>query len=76
VDFSGKVAGLIGVVTDITKRQRAEEELRKSQERYRLLVDQILVMVFKGYPDWSVDFFDDKIEISALKRYTSRKGAK
>jgi two-component system cell cycle sensor histidine kinase/response regulator CckA len=44
------------------ERVRAEEALRESEAKYRLLVNQIPAVVFKGYQDWSIDFFDDKIE--------------
>ena len=34
----------------------------QSEEKYRLLVSKLPAVVFKGYADWAVDFFDDKIE--------------
>ncbi|MFZ5453847.1 MAG: PAS domain S-box protein [Thermodesulfobacteriota bacterium] len=57
----GEITGFIEVVKDITERKRGEAALRKSEEKYRLLVKQIPAVVFKGYADGSVDFFDDKI---------------
>jgi PAS domain S-box-containing protein len=47
---------------DISKRVQAEEALVKSEEQYRLLVNQIPAVVFKGYADGLVEFFDCKIE--------------
>jgi PAS domain S-box-containing protein len=44
------------------ERVKAEQALRESEANYRLLVNQIPAVVFKGYRDWSVDFFDRKIE--------------
>jgi len=46
----------------LDSRQRAEEALLESEEKYRLLVSKLPALVFKGYADWAVDFFDDKIE--------------
>ena len=42
---------------------QAREALRQSEEKYRLLVNQVPAVVFKGYIDWSMDFFDQKVEV-------------
>ncbi|MBM4286158.1 MAG: PAS domain S-box protein [Deltaproteobacteria bacterium] len=53
---------LDATLRDISERRRAEESLRRREQDYRRLVNAIPAVVFKGYPDWSVDFFDDKIQ--------------
>ncbi|MEW6658998.1 MAG: ATP-binding protein [Thermodesulfobacteriota bacterium] len=45
-----------------SERQQSEKELRQSEEKYRLLVNQVPAVVYKGYLDWSLDCYDDKIE--------------
>jgi PAS domain S-box-containing protein/putative nucleotidyltransferase with HDIG domain len=48
--------------------QLAKEALRRSEEKHRLLVNQVPAVVFKGYADWSMDFVDRKVE--ALTGYS------
>jgi PAS domain S-box-containing protein len=42
------------------ERRLAEAAIRQAEEQYRLLVRNLPSIVYKGYRDWSVDFFDDK----------------
>jgi len=50
------------IYEDVTEHHRAEAALRESEAKYRLLVSNIPAVVFRGYADWSVEFFDDKAE--------------
>jgi two-component system cell cycle sensor histidine kinase/response regulator CckA len=43
-------------------RNNIEEALRESEEKYKLLLKNLPSIVYKGYKDWSVEFFDKKIE--------------
>ena len=61
-DAAGQVEYVSGVFFDITARKEAEDALKESESQYRLLVNQIPAVVFKGYPDWRVDFLDRKVE--------------
>jgi len=58
----GDVSGLLCIAMDITAKKRSEKALRESERKYRLLVRNLPNIVYKGYLDGSVDFFDDKIE--------------
>jgi PAS domain S-box-containing protein len=61
-DSKGNATRMSGSIQDITKLKQAEESLRKSEEKYRLLIKTIPAVVYKGYPDWRVEFVDKKIE--------------
>jgi two-component system cell cycle sensor histidine kinase/response regulator CckA len=60
-DETGKVNGVVVVFRDQTSERRAEKELQRSNENYRLLVRNIPGVVFRGYGNGNVEFFDDKI---------------
>ena len=61
-DTDGMFNGFLCIATDITEKKRSEIALRESERNYRLLINNIPNIVFKGYPDGSIDFFDDKVE--------------
>ncbi len=53
---------LYSIIHDITERKQAEAAVRNSEKKYRLLVKNIPGIVYKGFKDWSVEFYDNKIE--------------
>jgi PAS domain S-box-containing protein len=62
-DDTGKIVRSVGMVHDITDRKQSEKMIQESEAKYRLLIDNLPNIVFKGYKDWSVYFIDDRIEL-------------
>jgi len=44
-------------------RKQLEETLHETEEQYRLLIKNLPCVVYKGFKDFSVEFFDNKIEL-------------
>lgn len=59
---TGERNGVVEFARDITQSRQTQEALRESETRYRMLVNNIPAVVFKGYGDWRVQFVDHKIE--------------
>ncbi|MCF8028284.1 MAG: PAS domain S-box protein [Desulfobacteraceae bacterium] len=45
-DSTGKIVGGIGMIEDITERKKAEEALRQSEEKYRVVVENAKEAIF------------------------------
>lgn len=75
-DPEGVLYGFLCIAMDVTEKKRSEKALAESEANYRFLIDNIPNIVFRGYADGALDFFDDKIEMmTGFKRelFDSRK---
>lgn len=54
-----EIIGFLGTVTDISRRMLAEEALRKSEQRYRAVVEDQTELICRWLPDGTLTFVND-----------------
>ena len=86
-DSSGKPIGFRGMIRDITERKRAEGELRRSEEKYRTILENIEEGYYEVDLAGNFTFFNDsmcrilgypKEELKSMndRQYTDQENAK
>jgi len=58
----GTIDGILFIALDVSEKKRSEKALRESERKYQLLMRNLPNVVYRGYLDGTIDFFDDKIE--------------
>ena len=62
-DAGGQAEYVSGLFFDHTEQKRLEEKLSQTEKEFRIIMDNIPAVLFKGGIDGSIDTFDLKIEI-------------
>src|SRR4029077_18035905 len=59
-DSNGRVVRWYALLTDIDERKRAEEALLQSERQFRLLVETIPALVWRGTPEGELDYLNER----------------
>jgi len=64
----GGITGLRGLIIDITESKRYEESLKRSEEKYRILVENQQDLICRWLPDTTITFVNDAFCLFAGKK--------
>ena len=61
LDHGGKVAGLVGLMLDITDRKKIQKTLEESEEKYRSMMESMTDAVYICGPDLTINYMNPKM---------------
>jgi PAS domain S-box-containing protein len=67
-DEKGQVAGLIGIMVDITERKKTENALKESEEKFRVLADNAPISIIVYQMDKVVYANDFAVQMSGYRK--------
>jgi PAS domain S-box-containing protein len=67
--YSPRPGQFVNILTDITKRKKAEQALRESEQRFRSLADSMPQLVWTALRDGRVDYYNERhLEYKDIKQ--------
>ncbi|MBC8384333.1 MAG: PAS domain S-box protein [Candidatus Cloacimonetes bacterium] len=73
IDEAGKLMNVVCQYVDITERKKAEEALRESEEKYRTLIDNVNIGVYRNTPGLQGKFIEVNPAIIKMFGYQNRR---
>jgi PAS domain S-box-containing protein len=61
-DAQGRVSGAVAAIADIDVERRGAEQLRESEQRFRILAETIPQIVWSAQPDGEVDYVNPRLQ--------------
>lgn len=61
LDHDGDVAGLLGLMLDITDRKKIQKNLEESEEKYRSMMESMTDAVYICSPDLTIEYMNPKM---------------
>lgn len=61
LDHEGKVAGLLGLMLDITDQKKIQKNLEESEEKYRSMMESLNDAVYICRPDLTIEYMNPKM---------------
>jgi PAS domain S-box-containing protein len=60
-DHRGRVAGIVGLMVDVTEQNRIKSQLKESEEKYRSMMESMTDAVYICSPDFHISYMNPKM---------------